>query len=118
MDSNRLTSLGINNEGNLVFDYYHEDIDTFEDANVYNGQDSTLWVNFSQAFAKEISETYQDLRNNKKLTYEKVKEFFITNGASKWSESIYNEDSYYKYISMLVSHNDATNLYQIRGNGV
>lgn len=111
------TCLGINNEGHLVFDYYHEDTDTVNGANVYNGQESTLWVNFREAFADEIKECYQDLRNNGKLTYEKVLEYFITNGSSKWSESIYNEDSDYKYISMLRSKNDATNLYQVRGNG-
>ena len=111
------TCLGINNEGLLVFDYYHEDIDTVDNANVYNGQNSTLWVNFRQAFADEIKECYQNLRNNKKLTYEKIVEYFIENGSRKWSASIYNEDSDYKYISMLRSDNDATNLYQVRGNG-
>ena len=43
--------------------------------------------------------------------------YFITNGANKWSASIYNEDAEYKYISMLKSDNDASNLYQIRGSG-
>lgn len=112
-----MTCLGINNEGNLVFDYYHEDIDTLDNANVYNGQQSTLWCNFREAFAEEIKECYQDLRNNKKLTYEKIIDQFITNGSQQWSESIYNEDSDYKYISMLRSDDDATNLYQIRGTG-
>lgn len=111
------TALGINNEGNLVFDYYHEDIDTLDGANVYNGQNSTLWYNFREAFQDEIKECYQDLRNNGKLTYEKIIEYFITNGSDRWSESIYNEDSDYKYISMLRSDGDATNLYQIRGDG-
>ena len=44
-------------------------------------------------------------------------EYFKTNGSDRWSESVYNEDSDYKYISMLRSDNDATNLYQIRGDG-
>ena len=111
------TCLGINNEGHLVFDYYHEDIDTLDGANVYNGQNSTLWNNFRLAYADEIKATYQELRNKGKLTYEKIVEYFITNGSSKWSAAIYNEDSDYKYISMLRSDNDATNLYQVRGNG-
>ena len=111
------TCLGINNEGHLVFDYYHEDIDTLEGANVYNGQNSVLWNNFRQAFADEIKECYQELRNSGKLTYEKIIEYFVTNGSDKWSASIYNEDADYKYISMLRSDGDATNLYQVRGNG-
>lgn len=111
------TCLGINNEGALVFDYYHEDGDQLAGANVYNGATSALWVNFKMAFADEIKALYQSLRNNGKLTPEVVYQYFITNGARKWSESIYNEDAVFKYVSMLISDNDATNLDQIRGSG-
>lgn len=111
------TCLGINNEGALVFDYYHEDIDKVGGANVYNGQDSTLWVNFREAFASEIEETYKTLRSSGKLSFEKIYEYFITNQSDKWSISVYNEDADYKYISMLRSDNDASNLNQIRGSG-
>ena len=111
------TCLGINNEGALIFDYYHEDGDQLAGANVYNGATSALWVNFKMAFADEIKALYQSLRNNGKLTPEVVYRYFITNGAKKWSESIYNEDAVFKYISMLISDNDATNLDQIRGSG-
>lgn len=111
------TCLGINNEGALVFDYYHEDGDQLAGANVYNGATSALWVNFKMAFADEIKALYQSLRNSGKLTPEVVYQYFITNGARKWSESIYNEDAVFKYISMLISDNDATNLDQIRGSG-
>ena len=111
------TSFGINNEGQLVLDYYHEDTDQLEGANVYNGQNSVLWTNFRQAFPDEIQETYQSLRSSGLLTYDKLIDRFITNGSDKWSESIYNEDSDFKYISMLRSDNDATNLPQVRGTG-
>lgn len=111
------TCLGINNEGALVFDYYHEDGDQLAGANVYNGATSALWVNFKMAFADEIKALYQSLRNNGKLTPEVVYQYFITNGAKKWSESIYNEDAVFKYVSMLISDNDAANLDQIRGSG-
>lgn len=111
------TILGINNEGNLVFDYYHEDIDTLDGANVYNGQNSVLWNNFRIGFADKIKETYQSLRSSGKISETVLYENFIENGANKWSQSIYNEDGWYKYISMLISDDDETNLYQIRGTG-
>ena len=107
----------INNEGQLVFDYYHTDEDTLNNANVYNGQNSTLWVNFRQAFPNKIKETYQYLRSNSVLNYEEIIDQFITNGSDKWSESIYNEDGDFKYVSMLRSDDDATNLPQVRGTG-
>lgn len=111
------TCLGINNEGRLIFDYYHEDTDYVGQLPVYTGQNSVLWNNFRVAYAEEIMETYQDLRNNGKITYEKIVEQFIDKGSRQWSASIYNEDSDYKYISMCREDNDATYLYQVRGNG-
>ena len=111
------TCFGINNEGQLVFDYYHEDTDQLAGANVYNGQNSTLWCNFREAFADEIQAMYQDLRSNGVLNYAELVEQFITNGSDKWSESIYNEDGDFKYISMLRSEGDASNLPQVRGTG-
>lgn len=111
------TCLGINNEGQLVFDYYHEDTDKLNGANVYNGQDSVLWNNFRVAYADEIRATYQSLRNSGKLTYDILVDYFITNGSGQWSNNIYNEDSEFKYVSMLKSDNDASNLSQVRGSG-
>lgn len=111
------TTLGINNEGNLVFDYYHEDSDKLGTANVFNGAYSALWVNFRESFSDEIKEFYQDLRSNGGLTYDAVIDWFITRQSDKWSISVYNEDSDYKYVSMLRSDNDPTNLRQIRGTG-
>ena len=116
------TIFGINNEGALVFDYYHEDIDKLGSSNVYNGQNSVLWNNFRECFVQEIQDTYANLRNNKKLTYEAITEQFITNGSDKWSAAIYNEDAEYKYISMARPSGpdntvDASNLYQVRGTG-
>lgn len=111
------TCLGINNEGQLVFDYYHEDHDTHGDGDVFNGANSTLWTNFREAFPSKIQECYQKLRSDEKLTYGKIIEYFITNQSDKWSISIYNEDSDYKYISMLRTDNDAGNLNQVRGTG-
>lgn len=114
------TSFGINNEGALVFDYYHEDIDKLDGALVYNGQNSALWTNFRENFENTIFETYRDLRNDGKLDYEKFVEQFINCGAKKWSASIYNADAEYKYVSMARPDNlgnfDAANLYQVKGS--
>lgn len=111
------TCFGINNWGELVYDYYHEDTDRVNGENVYTGQRSVLWSNFREAFADEIKTTYQNLRNNGYITYEKMVDRFVTKGSDKWAESIYNEDSEFKYISMLRSDNDATNLMRLRGSG-
>lgn len=112
------TIYGINNQGDLVLDYYYEDKDQLGDAYVFNGATSTLWVNFKAAFWDKIQEKYRELRSDKRLSKAKLEEAYITNQAYKWSISVYNEDSDYKYVSMVRSKNDASNLGQVRGNGV
>lgn len=111
------TSWGIGNTGVLTFGPFVEDIDMAGDATVFNGQNSTLWKNFRQAFASEIKEFYAELRSDGRLTYDKIIDCFVTSRQEKVSISMFNEDADYKYISMLRSDNDATNLYQIRGDG-
>lgn len=112
------TIYGINNQGDLVLDYYYEDRDQLGDAYVFNGATSTLWVNFKAAFADEIAQKYRDLRSENKLTKDKLIETYVTNQADKWSISVYNEDSDYKYVSMVRSNNDTSNLNQVHGTGV
>lgn len=112
------TIYGINNQGDLVLDYYYEDRDQLGDAYVYNGATSTLWVNFKAAFWNKIQDKYRELRSDKRLSRAKLEEAYITNQANKWSISIYNEDSDYKYISMVRSDDDASNVGQVRGTGV
>ena len=125
------TCLGINNVGELSFDYYHEDHDPIGDKYVYNGAESALWVNFREAFADEIKELYSEWRKhegsadtlvsyesvNSTLSYDKIIEYFITRQSDKWSISVYNEDADFKYISMLRSENNAQYLFQVRGTG-
>ena len=111
------TCLGINNEGQLVFDYYHEDTDIVDGSPVYNGQSSVFWTNFRTVYSSEIRALYQNLRNSGKITYDLLYKYFIENQADKWAMDIYNEDSEYKYISMVRSDNDTSNLSQVRGNG-
>jgi hypothetical protein len=44
------TAIGINNEGDLVFEYDLEDTDSVGGELVFNGQESTLWHNVRDAF--------------------------------------------------------------------
>lgn len=124
------TIFGINNEGALVFDYYHEDTDQLGSSNVYNGQNSVLWNNFRECFQDKIQEMYAKLRSDAKLDYDVIVDSYITKGSDKWSAAIYNADADYKYVSMAreqVDHTDeegnkvegldASNLYQVRGPG-
>ena len=124
------TIFGINNEGALVFDYFHEDTDQLGSSNVFNGQNSVLWNNFRLCFPREIESTYSTLRSSGKLNYNKIISQFVTQGSDKWSEAIYNADADYKYVSMareaiehkdedgnVVTGLDASNLYQVRGTG-
>lgn len=114
------TSFGINNNGHLIFDYYHEDSENnymLGESYVYNGNDSVLWVNFAEAFKPEIQKMYASWRTSGLLTYDKIIENFITNHSDKWSISIYNEDAEYKYLSMYRNNNDSQYLYQVKGTG-
>ena len=116
------TCLGINNEGYLRYDYYHEDLgqnDAVGATNVYNGYDSVLWNNFSEAFKDEIQKTYSAWRsgNNPLLSYDNVMKYFITDQSDKWCISIYNEDAEYKYLSMYRNGDDSSFLYQVKGTG-
>lgn len=116
------TSYGISNKGHLDFDYYHQDRDSKNGSNVFNGANSVLWVNFADAFPTLIADTYKSLRNRGIITYDKIIDRFVTNGSDMWSASVYNEDANYKYISVesdVVEGNEQAYpyLFQIRGNG-
>ncbi len=116
------TCLGINNEGYLRYDYYHEDLgqnDAVGQTHVYNGYDSVLWNNFSAAFADEIQQTYASWRSGDAplLSYDNIIKYFITNQSDKWSISIYNEDAEYKYISLYRNNDNPEFLYQVKGTG-
>lgn len=117
------TIFGINNEGALVFDYYHEDTDKLGTSYVFNGQQSVLWNNFRECFADRIQQTYKDLRDSGKLTYEKIIDRFVHRGSDAWCENVYNEDANYKYISIIDEPDNTgkkwgtSQLYQVRGSG-
>ena len=114
------TAIGINNEGALVFDYSLEDTDHLEGgADVFNGQESVVWNNLRDAFGAAIKSMYQELRSQGKLSYQIVETAFEVH-QDKWSEAIFNEDSYFKYIAPLVapdpgSQPTATYLHMLQG---
>lgn len=117
-----MTCLGINNEGKLVFDYYHQDYginSVVGTQDVFNGKSSVLWTNFAIVFAKKIETMYQSWRvsGNEKLSYAKLVKYFITDQTDRWSISMYNEDAEFKYIASLRNNNNPEYLYQVRGTG-
>ena len=109
------TAIGINNEGELKFGYELEDIDLVSGNNVFNGQDSVLYVNMRLAYADEIMEMYQNLRTQDVLSYEEIEKRF-ENHQSIWGESIFNEDARFKYIEPLVNDGNKTYLPMLQGS--
>lgn len=110
------TALGINNEGTLAFSYNLEDIDKTENgADVYNGQQSVLWVNVRQAFFEELKTMYQKLRSTGAWSYSDTERRFEEH-QSKWPEAIFNEDAYYKYLAPLEETGTAVYLAMLQGS--
>lgn len=105
------TAIGIDNKGKLTFDYYLEDFDQLDGANVYNGQDSVMWTNVRDAFKGEIAAMYANLRTQRKLDYNYVENLFEQH-QSKWPENIFNEDSQIKYIAPLANGSDYLEMLQ------
>ena len=110
------TAMGINNEGALVFPYHLEDIDKIgSGANVFNGQNSVLWVNLRQAFFPQIRAMYQKLRSDGVLSYDVVEKAYEDH-QSKWPEAIWNEDAYYKYLQPLIDDGTGAYLSMLQGS--
>ena len=110
------TAIGINNEGTLAFSYNLEDIDkTDTGADVFNGQQSVLWINLRQAFFPQIQAMYQNLRSTGKLSYDRTEQAFEEHQA-KWPAAIFNEDAYFKYLSPLVESGNASYLSMLQGS--
>jgi hypothetical protein len=66
------TAIGINNEGALVFDYDLEDTDIVNEELVFNGQESTLWINIRDAFQAERFKMYDELRQSDRFSYDVI----------------------------------------------
>ena len=109
------TAIGIDNQGALTYGYSLEDIDKVGTENVFNGQNSVLWVNVRAAFYNELASMYFTLRSTGALSYELIESMFETH-QSKWAEAIFNEDAWFKYIDPLVNDNDAAYLSMALGS--
>lgn len=110
------TAIGINNEGTLTFSYNLEDIDqTTGGADVFNGQQSVLWVNMRNAFFDEIRSMYQTLRSNGVISYALVEQMFEEH-QDKWPEAIFNEDAYFKYLQPLIDDGSGAYLAMLQGS--
>ena len=93
-----------NNEGSLVFSYNLEDIDhTSGGADIFNGQQSVLWKLLREMFPDELKAMYRSLRSEGKLSYADTERRFEEHQA-KWSEAIFNEDAYFKYLAPAVGY--------------
>lgn len=109
------TAVGINNEGQLVFDYDLEDSDTVNGDNVFNGQDSVLWKNVRDAFEDEIQAMYKTLRSGAVFNYGEVVRRYAEHQAV-WPEALWNEDAWEKYLEPLEHDNDSSYLTMLQGS--
>ena len=91
------TAIGINNEGELSFEYNLEDTDILNGSLVYNGQKSVLWQNIRDAYKDELREMYNDLRSEGTFAYEVIRDK-MNNHQSIWPEALWNEDAFTKYL--------------------
>lgn len=99
------TAIGINNEGNLVFEYDVEDTDTPNGANVFTGQNSALWHNVRDCFANERRTMYQELRSGNLFSYDVINTK-MRDHQDAWPEALWNEDAYIKYIGSLLDQGE------------
>lgn len=109
------TAIGINNEGELKFGYELEDTDLVNGNNVFNGQDSVLYVNMRLAFADKIMEMYKTLRTKDIFSYEEIERRFEEH-QGVWGEAIFNEDARFKYIDPLINEGNRTYLPMLQGS--
>ena len=110
------TFLGINNEGELVFKAGMEYTDHLAGgANIWNGQDSVLFVNERLAFQEERAAQYRSLRQSGALSYAKVKKMFDDH-QSVYPERIWNEDGRFSYEVPALEGGNAAYLPDFLGN--
>ena len=109
------TVCGINNEGAISFDYSVEYHDRLDSGHVFNGEQSTLWNNIEAAYKTELQAMYQDMRQKGYLSYDVAMEYYGSQQSDRWSETIYNQDGYFKYILPLLNK-EGDYLYACQGS--
>jgi hypothetical protein len=96
--------LGVNNSGVPSWDYFEEP----SRDGTFSTSDSSLWVNFGQAFATRIEEVYHKLRTAQNgLTFTTLNGYYAADPKVSGSyameglrpQNAYNIDEYYEYIS-------------------
>ena len=110
------TAIGLNNEGVNDFNFDIETHDVIGTEKVFNGESSGLWYLVEQAYASELEDLYNELRNGNKLTYNKVMQYLYDEQIAEICEAQYNNDADFKYISPLVDDGIATYLYTAQGS--
>ncbi len=98
------TALGINNMGELVFDYSLEDhgeYGKYAGGKVYNGQESVMWNNVREGFYGQLSAMYARMRSSL-INFAEIDRRFEEH-QNKWPEAIFNEDAIIKYVNPLRS---------------
>jgi len=100
------TAIGTNNVGVYTFDYHYETGDLQPNGSpIFNGQQSKLWVAFTQVFPSEIQSMYTRFQTN--ISYTSLENSFEAH-QGVWSETVVNEDMDAKYIDWITAY-DANN---------
>ena len=110
------TIMGINNEGDIAFNWDVE-FDSVEGTGyVYNGRNSVLWNLTHQAFGDAMQAMYYDLRNRNIASYERFVKVYNEEQAERWNESLYGLDAMYKYVNPLINDGNGAYLYAAQGS--
>jgi len=99
------TAIGINNEGDLVFEYDIEDTDKVNNENVFTGQDSALWHNIRDAFQARRFQMYDEMRQSDKFAFDVISKK-MNDHQTVWPEAIWNEDAKVKYLDIYLTEGE------------
>lgn len=91
------TIMSLNNTGYIRYEPNVESTDKVGTGYAYNGTESVLWLNFKDAYAQEIHDTYDNMRSHG-LDYPTCIKYFNTTQSDLWPEVLYNLDAKFKYI--------------------
>ncbi|GEM_PF-2613641 len=110
------TVLGINNEGQIAFDFNIESKDPHGDGHVWNGWNSELWTLVEAAYKDELKALYQRIRQQQVLSTDVTLEVLQNRQSDKWCQAVYNRDGFFKYIEPLLKSGNGAYLYALQGS--